>query len=273
MSRQEPVEYGGAFDALDGGLIVLDHEERIFRWNRWMAAAAGISEERARGKKLAEILPTVAKSRLPDAIAQALSAGTSSLLTHALNASVLPLKTRAGRDMLHNVAVRPIEGEPPRCLVQVTDVTVATERDRVLRERQNARYDAVVDSAPDAIVTMDTDGIIHLANPAAAREFGYEAGELVGQSVDRLFGDKAAWKSVRASLLAGEATQRPVELLARRKDGSVFYLEMSASRWHAATSARDARRRRPCGASTKRSSSALPSEPPTATECGGCPRM
>ena len=52
---------------------------------------------------------------------------------------------------------------------------MATERDRVLRERQNARYDAVVESAPDAILTLSSDGVIQLANPAAGRQFGYAA--------------------------------------------------------------------------------------------------
>ena len=71
--------------------------------------------------------------------------------------------------MIHNVLVRPIARTPALVLIQVTDVTVVTERDRVLRERQNARYDAVVESAPDAILTLSSDGIIQLANPAAAR--------------------------------------------------------------------------------------------------------
>ncbi len=134
-----------------------------------MALAAGITEVSARGKRLDEIFPAAAKSRLPAAIADALSAGTSSILTHSLNAAVLPLKTRAGRRLIHNIAVRPMGGEPARCLFQVTDVTVATEREQILRQRQDARYDAVVDSAPDAILTLDINGVIHVANPAAAR--------------------------------------------------------------------------------------------------------
>ena len=70
---------------------------------------------------------------------------------------------------------------PLRCLLQIVDVTVMAGRERILRERQNARYDAVVDSAPDAILTLDAEGVIQLANPAAAREFGYAPDELIGQ--------------------------------------------------------------------------------------------
>ena len=76
-------------------------------------------------------------------------------------------------------------------------MTVAAERDRVLRERQNARYDAVVDSAPDAILTLDAEDTIQLANPAAARQFGYTSQELIGQPATKLFEDHAAWNEIR----------------------------------------------------------------------------
>ena len=55
-----------------------------------------------------------------------------------------------------------------------------------LRERQNARYGTVVDSAADVILTFDLEGTIQLANPAARRQFGYAAGELVGRNIDIL---------------------------------------------------------------------------------------
>ena len=56
--------------------------------------------------------------------------------------------------MLHNVIVRPIAAGPTQqCLLQINDVTLAVTRERVLRERQNARYHAIVDTAPDAIIT------------------------------------------------------------------------------------------------------------------------
>lgn len=221
------------FDAVDMGLIVLDRGSRVDGWNAWMAAAAGISADAARGKRLEEIFPATTNTRLTSAVAEALSAGMSSVLYHSLHASVFPLKTRAGRSLIHNVAVQPISGEPVQCLIQVTDVTVATERDRVLRARQNARYDALVDSAPEAILTLDTSGAIQLANPAVTAAFGYSKEELVGQPIALLFGDHEGWRTAWAVLLSGEPLVRPVEIIARRKDGSLSFVELSASRWQA----------------------------------------
>ncbi len=120
-------------------------------------------------------------------------------------------------------------------LIQVTDVTVATERDRVLRERQNARYDAVVQSAPDAILTLSSDGAIQMANPAAARQFGYDQATLTGLHVTVLLRDQSGrhddWDTVWTAVMRGTPLTRPVELMARRADGAPTWLEVSASGW------------------------------------------
>jgi PAS domain S-box-containing protein len=219
-------------DDLDIGIVVVDWDERVVTWNAWMAAATGMDATAAIGQGLAELFPEAALTRVAASIAQALQSGASSLLTHALHPAIFPLRTRAGRPMIHNLSIRPIGHKPySRCLLQVTDVTVAVQRERILRERQNARYDAVVNSAPDVILTLDDRGLIQLANPAASRSFGYESKELVGQPISLLLTETAAWDELWGHVLAGEALHRPVEIIARRKDGGASHLEVSASRW------------------------------------------
>ena len=166
------------------------------------------------------------------AVTASLESGTSRLLSQSLHPTLLPLKTRSGQDMIHDVTVRAVDYPPSRyCLIQVFDVSVAVKRERLLRERQNARYDAVVDSAPDVILTLDDEDIIQFANPAADRQFGYAAKELIGQPAALLFEDRAAWNETRRAVLNGDAVRQPVEVMARRKDGSASYLEVSLSRW------------------------------------------
>ena len=236
MHQIEDELLSAVFDAVDTGLIVLDGGTHVVAWNAWFASASGISSQDAAGRQLEELFPGAVPPGLKSAIGDALDAGSSRLLTHSLHPLLLPLRTRSGRQLIHNVSVRPLGARPHlRCLVQIVDVTVAVQREQVLRERQNARYDAVVNSAPDAILTFDAQGVIQLANPAAAREFGYALRELVGLEMTVLLDAPETWNELWTSILVGDVMHRPVEVTARRKDGSASFLEVSAARWQSDT--------------------------------------
>ncbi len=220
------------FDSLNVGLILLDRKQRVVLWNGWFAAMCGVPPEAALGRTFEDLFPHGEFSRLKSAISSAFDSGASSLLTHSLHPSLFPLKTRAGRTLVHDVMVGTVTYQSATmCLIQVVDVTVASGRERVLRERQNARYDAVVNSAPDVILTLDAKGMIQLANPAAGEQFGYASRELEGQPVDTLFPDQSIWDETWQAVLNGEIVVLPVEVTGRRKDGSLTHLEVSLSRW------------------------------------------
>jgi PAS domain S-box-containing protein len=220
-------------DALDSGLAILDRDRRVLAWNEWLASASGIPAAETSGKSIEELFPAVATDRLAAAVKAALEQGASSVLSHALHPTLLPLKTRAGRELIHNVAVRPVGDRPYLgCLIQVADVTLAVERERVLRQRQNARYDAVVSSAPDPILTMDAEGVIRQANPAAEVEFGYPLDKLIGVPLAHFIHNQAQqWEGAWAAVLRGLHVDWPLELVVERKDGSLSYVDASASRW------------------------------------------
>jgi PAS domain S-box-containing protein len=219
------------FDAIDVGLILLDGEQRVAGWNAWMVHASGFSEAAVIGRLFDEVFPG-APARLKTAIAHALELGASSLITHSLHPTVFSLRTRAGQPLIHDISVRAAGRRPGlHCVLQVVDVTVMADRERVLRDRQNARYDAVVGGAPDAILTLDSSSNIQFANPAAAREFGYAPEALMGQSMGLLLESTIEWDKAFERILTGKNLTRPIELTARRKNGSSSYLEASASRW------------------------------------------
>ncbi|HEY6519711.1 MAG TPA: PAS domain-containing protein, partial [Roseiarcus sp.] len=136
-------------DGVDLGIVLLDRDRRVVAWNAWLASAATISSEAAIGRRFEDLFPDDRVKPLALAVAASLDSGTSRLLTQSLHPALLPLKTRSGLDMIYDVTVRAVDDPPTRyCLIQVFDVSVAVKRERLLRERQNARYDAVVDSAP-----------------------------------------------------------------------------------------------------------------------------
>jgi PAS domain S-box-containing protein len=232
MPSDEVTDEKAVLDAINGGLILLDRHRRVVCWNAWMEAASGHLESDVHGKLLAEAFPGVDLGRLDSSIKAALTSRTSTIVTHAINPSLLPLQTRSKRPLLHDITVTPVGAPPIRaCLVFVTDVTMATKRERYLRDRQNARYDAVVGNAADVIITVDQDGLIQFANRAAVCQFGASEAELVGTAATALFQTKAEWLATLKGALDGSLSGPPIDLVARRKDGAPSYMEASASLW------------------------------------------
>ncbi len=223
-------------DGVAAGLIVLGTDRKIVHWNAWLASASRRPPADAVGKTLAQVFPDAETGIVARAIESAFDAGASTLLTNALHSELLPLQTRAGRPLLHDLVVSSVgDAQRKKCVVQIIDVTDATRRERFLRDRQNARYDALVESAPDVILNVDSGGIIQLANPAAERQFGYSAEELIGRQAALLFETKSAWSDIWRFVSAGTASARPTEVRVRLKDGSLRYFEVSAARWQDGT--------------------------------------
>ena len=222
-----------AVEALEGGVVVLDRDGRILVWNRWMMRASGIAAQDALARKFADVFPEIVGTRLSAAVGDATSTGVSSLLTHALNPRMLPLGYQDGRDLLHSVTVRSLTAaadEEALCLIQVSDVTANVQREQLLRERRDARHRAVVDTAADAIITVDAEGKISWMNPAGERQFGYSAAELEGEDIGRLLVTGAPQWAEAASTAMPAAVV--MSAIGRRKDGLLIDFDVSLSRWH-----------------------------------------
>jgi PAS domain S-box-containing protein len=214
---------------VDTGVIVVDSARRIVLWNAWIERRTQIPADAALGRTIEEVFAGANIARLVAAVSQAIEFGNSGFLSHALHPSLLPMRGLDGRALAHNIRVRHLDsGGKSHCLVQIDDITETIRREAVLRDRQNARYRAVVDSALDAIVTTDASGVIQWMNDAAVRQFGHPADDAVGQGVGLFLPQPAVWPSDRAP---GDATRPVIETTGRRKDGSLLHLDVSASRW------------------------------------------
>jgi two-component system, cell cycle sensor histidine kinase and response regulator CckA len=105
-----------------------------------------------------------------------------------------------------------------------------TARDFSERERAQARFQAVLEAAPDAIVGIDRAGDIVLANTQTQRMFGYARHELTGRPVHQLVA-----KGLPDDLWFAQENGRVVPppdgepAVARRKDGGSFPVEMTVS--------------------------------------------
>ena len=100
--------------------------------------------------------------------------------------------------------------------------------------RAEAKFQAMLDAAPDAMVGVSREGIIVMANTQTEALFGYERQELLGRPVELLIPDrvKAAHPGHRARYFS-EPRTRPMgaglDLAGRRADGTEFPAEISLS--------------------------------------------
>ncbi len=110
------------------------------------------------------------------------------------------------------------------------------EQARLLRqaEQAEAKFRGLLESAPDAILTVDQAGTIVLVNSQAERIFGYQREEVLGQPVEMLVPERhrAVQPAHREHYLRAPSP-RPMdpglELRGRRKDGTEFPAEVSLS--------------------------------------------
>ena len=233
QTDQSDLVFRAVFDTVDIGLVVLNSLRSIVGWNEWIARVSRCAAEDVVGKTLEDIFPEIRSTRLPSVIEDAFQAGSSSVLTHSLNA-LLPLRSEGGERLLHNIVVRPIHSMHAHyCLLQITDVTVSVTRERVLRERQNARYHAIVDSAPDAIITIDDNYVIQWVNGAVDHILGYQHSELLGRNLGLLLEQDNPLLRVLTKTSADQKTPAAISVVGRYKNGTSGHFDVSVGRWRA----------------------------------------
>src|SRR5918996_620307 len=99
---------------------------------------------------------------------------------------------------------------------------------------QMSRFEALLDSAPDAIVLVDPHGRITLVNRRTEELFGYDRSELLGQEVELLVPERLreVHHTHRDGYAADPRTREmgaDLKLSGRRRDGSEFPVEISLS--------------------------------------------
>jgi diguanylate cyclase (GGDEF)-like protein len=127
--------------AMNVGIAVLDAERRVLVWNRWLAQYSGRPGETVTGQDFFAVFPDLQGKRIDSAITQALRDNFPSVLSQTLHKAPFALYAdaaarAAGERMQQTVAVTPLTvGAARLCLIQISDVSAAVMRERLLREQ------------------------------------------------------------------------------------------------------------------------------------------
>ncbi len=122
----------------------------------------------------------------------------------------------------------------------------AHELEFMRRREEQDKLRTITSTANDAIVMMDSDGLITFWNEAAERIFGYEGKEVMGHNVQKLIASpdncqdklRQSFQGLHQSV-KGVAVGEVLEIAGLRKNGEEFPVELSLAsvalegKWHA----------------------------------------
>lgn len=135
------------------------------------------------------------------------------------------------------------QGKPIRMVGTVQDITARRQTEEKLHK--------IVESAFDAIIIIDDDGLITYWNDAAETLFGYTKAEVIGKDVHKTVAPACYAEAYQQGMMQFKATGtgnilgKRVVLSAQKKDGSPFCAEhsfasfQSNNRWNAVSIIRD----------------------------------
>jgi PAS domain S-box-containing protein len=205
-----------------GDIVLLNVQaEKQFRYRRDELVGQQVTNIIPEG--FAERLIADEKRSVEDALAQQIGTGIE-----------LTARRRDGSEFPIELMLSPLESaEGILVTAAIRDISVRKEAEKHLA-RMEGRYRGLLEAAPDAMVVVNQHGEIVLLNVQAEKQFGYRRDELLGQKVkniiprgfaERLIADEK--RSVEDALAQQIGTG--IELIARRKNGSEFPIEIMLS--------------------------------------------
>jgi PAS domain S-box-containing protein len=207
-------------------IFLKDTEGRYLMVNREIERVFGISQEQIKGKTDSEIVPPeqAAEYRANDLMV--LRAGLSIEFEE-----IALLEDGPHTSIVHKFPLFDTHGNIYATGGVATDIT-ERKRAEEARRYSEEQYRTVVEAASDAVISMNENGGILLANPATTRIFGYEPVELIGKSLTVLmpeFMRKLHEAGFRRYLATGQRhlNWQGTDVTGLRKNGQEFPVEVS----------------------------------------------
>ncbi len=219
-------------ESSDDAIISKSLDGTILSWNAGAEHIYGYTAEEVLGGSISILHPPDHPEELPQ-ILERIRRGEQIAYYDTVR-----LK-KDGTRVTVSLAVSPLKDAAGRVYGASAIARDITERRRALAALRDseARHRAILDAAIDGIITIDERGTIESANPAAVRLFGYTLPELVGANVNMLM--PAPYHEMHDTYLDNyrRTGERKIigigrEVVGRRKDGTVFPMDLSISEIH-----------------------------------------
>jgi PAS domain S-box-containing protein len=230
-SKESGAKYRGLLEAAPDAMVVVNQSGEIVLLNVQAEKQFGYRRDELVGQPVKNIIPRGFAERLvadgtrsaAEALAQQIGTGIE-LIARRKNGSEFPIE----------IMLSPLESaEGILVTAAIRDISVRREAEKHLALMEG-RYRGLLEAAPDAMVVVNPGGKIVLLNVQAEKQFGYRRDELVGQQVKNIIPEGFAERLIADGLRSVEDALAQqigtgIELIARRKNGTEFPIEIMLS--------------------------------------------
>jgi PAS domain S-box-containing protein len=223
--------YRGLLEAAPDAMVLVNPAGEIVLMNLQAERQFGYTRDELVGQQVSNIIPEGFAERL---ITDVLRSAESTLAQPIRTGIELTARRKDGTEFPVEISLSPMESaEGILVTAAIRDISVRKQAETYLAQMEG-RYRGLLEAAPDAMVVVNQGGKIVLLNLQAEKQFGYRRDELVGQEVKNVIPQGFAERLIAdGTRTAAEALAQQIgtgiELVARRKDGSEFPIEIMLS--------------------------------------------
>jgi PAS domain S-box-containing protein len=218
-------------DSAVDGIVVIDEKGRIEAFNRGAERLFGYPASEVLGRNVNMLMPSPYHEEHDGYLARYLATGSAHII--GIGREVIGRRRNGTTFPLHlSVGEMAVAGARKFTGV-LHDLSDRVDLEKQLRSSE-ARWRAIVESAVDGIVVIDTHGRIEAFNPAAERLFGYSEREVCGSNVNMLMPSPyheehdhylARYHATHVKKIIGIGR----EVTGLRKDGATFPVHLSVA--------------------------------------------
>ena len=231
--RSSEMRFRSILESANDAIITADSKGIILSWNKAAMDIFGHTEDEVVGKSLTMIIPEEYRSLHEQGIVRVSGGGEHHVIGKMVELSGLH---KRGHLIPIELSLSTwVIGENRYYSGIIRDISERKLHEE-LRLATEMKFKSIAESANDAIISADSEGLIQSWNKAAEKIFGYTETEVLGGPLTIIVPDKFKALHEEGIKRVGQGGERhvignTVELSGLHKNGKEFPIELSLSSW------------------------------------------